>query len=171
MDRNAPITWENNHLVTADDLNKQLSANLNFLHTPPEVRVYNDANISIPNATYTVLTFNTERYDSDNIHNLASATDRLTCNTVGKYLIWGHVFFGSNATGIRQLLIKLNGSTYIMRSPHSIDNTGSYCLAMTVAELSVDDYVELLVYQNSGGALLVNYSTLVSPEFGMQRIG
>jgi hypothetical protein len=37
--------------------------------------------------------------------------------------------------------------------------------------LSVSDYLEAVVYQNSGGALNVNSAGNYSPEFGMTYLG
>ena len=52
-------------------------------------RVYNDANISIPDNTETAVTFNTEEWDTDTIHDPSTNPERLTAKTAGKYL--GHV--------------------------------------------------------------------------------
>ena len=43
---------------------------------------------------------------------------------------------------------------------------GSQSIA-TIYELAVDDYVELLVRQNSGGALNISTKSNQSPEFSM----
>ena len=55
-------------------------------------RVHNSANISVSDSTWTSMTFDSERYDTDSIHSTASNTSRLTCVTAGKYLIIATLF-------------------------------------------------------------------------------
>lgn len=135
------------------------------------VRVYNDANISIPNATETTLTFNSQRYDTDTIHDLVTNPSRLTCKTAGKYFIAALTSFAANATGRRWLRLKLNGTTDIDYRNFDATAAGDAAIgASTFYNLAVDDYVEVVVYQNSGGALNVLSVAEVSPEFMMARI-
>lgn len=136
-------------------------------------RVYNDANISIANATLTALTFNSERYDTDAIHDTGSNTSRLTCVTAGKYLIAGSCTWDANQLGNRGVLIELNGTgVYISRDTRDIDSATYHAFAVaTVYDLAVDDYLELIAHQTSGGALNILSVGNDSPEFMMQRIG
>lgn len=139
-------------------------------------RAYNNANISIADATLTALTFNSERYDTDTIHDTSTNSGRLTCNTAGKYLIAGHVQWGDNATGFRLIAIRLGGTTYLaihnqMATTFNATDNATYQSISTVYELAVGNYVELVVEQISGGALNVISSGSFSPEFEMSRIG
>ena len=61
----------------------------------------------------TNLTFDTERYDTDNFHSTVSNTDRLTVPKAGKYLLYAGFRFAVNGTGYRQIFIRLNGATGI----------------------------------------------------------
>ena len=135
-------------------------------------RVYNDANLVIGTGSDTVLAFNTERYDTDTIH-AAGDNTKLTCKTAGIYIIGGHCDFAFNANGIRQLFIKLDNTTDIGRLGFTnvtatTDTRMSIC---TVYSLSVNQYVQLVAYQSSGGNLNVLVAGNRSPEFWMQRIG
>lgn len=132
-------------------------------------RVYNDANISIPDSTPTALTFNSEIYDQDTIHDTGSNTSRLTCKTAGKYSIVGHVNFANGGGAIRSVMIKVNGSDVIAWDTSNFLTVPNLSIS-TLYDLSVNDYVELLVYQDSGGALNVNTAAKYSPQFAMQRI-
>lgn len=137
-------------------------------------RAYNSADISISNNSLTPLTFNSERYDTDTIHSTGSDTGRLTCKTAGKYLIVGQIEFAANTSGRRILEIRLNGTTNLAEIEHHPSQTGSAPTGMnilTIYDLSVNDYVELLVYQSSGGSLNVNAVANYSPEFMMSKIG
>lgn len=139
---------------------------------PPSARVYHNANQSISSVGVVALAFNSERFDTDNIHSTSTNNSRLTCKTAGKYLIGGSVDWASNATGQRQLLIRLNGTTYIAPNgvtPVSGDTTKQGI--STLYSLAVNDYVELTVFQTSGGSLNVNSAGDYSPEFWMVKVG
>lgn len=137
----------------------------------PCCRVYNDANQSIPDSTVTALTFNTERFDTDGIHSTTSNTSRLTCRTAGVYHMDAHVEFASNSTGERQLLLKLNGTTFIAAdSRAAINGNPTKASIPTTYQLVVGDYVEVFVFQSSGGALNVLTGDLVPAEFAMFRV-
>ncbi len=147
-------------------------ANMEYLKNVPCAHVYNSNDISIPNALVTRLSFDAERYDTDNIHSTETNTSRLTIPRDGKYLIVGNVCFANGASGARDLKIVLNGTTII----GYLDNynpTNSYVdvALSTVQALSTNDYVELMVYQTSGAALNVRAITQYSPEFMLHWLG
>ena len=137
----------------------------------PSARVYNSANISIPNNTVTVLTFNSELLDTDNIHDTATNPSRLTCKTAGLYAIYGNAQFAAHATGARSVLIRLNGTTFIAEAVAGSAGIVQSPPVSTQYPLEVGDYIELAVWQNSGGSLAVNYVDAYTPVFGMTRIG
>lgn len=147
---------------------------------PPEVsgaytegaRVYRSSNQSVPNGTHTVITYDSERWDTDNIHSTVSNTGRLTCKTAGKYMIVFSALFSANANGKRQYNIRLNGTTWIAITRTGLDSDNhTQPISSTIYDLAVNDYVESLAYQNSGGALDIIYGAQATPEFMMQRIG
>jgi len=134
--------------------------------------VYKSADQSIPDLTWTTLTFDSEAYDTDNIHDPTTNNSRLTCKTAGKYLVYFMLNWEGNATGYRHTRLKKNGVT--LAEPLIFNPGGSVetCLpGLIVLDLSVNDYVELMAYQNSGGALDIFGSDLTETYFGMQRIG
>lgn len=134
----------------------------------PSARVYNNAHISLNNATLTNLTFNTERWDTDTIHDTTTNTGRLTCKTAGIYIVTGHVSFAANATGIRDVRILHNGTTTYATTRADAAASGKTNMTISsILSLAVNDYVELVAYQSSGGALNVEYDASLSPEFGM----
>lgn len=140
--------------------------------TPDGCRVYNSADESVGNGSYTALTFDTERYDNGGLHSLASNTSRLTAQTPGKHLISGHVAWDISATGGRETAIKLNGSTFIAADiRQTMSAVNAEISISTVYHLAANDYVELFVYQNSGGNLSVKAFPGFSPEFAMQWLG
>lgn len=134
-------------------------------------RVYNSGNISINNNSWTYLTFDSERYDTDTIHNVGANTGRLTATTAGVYLIIATLTFAANATNDRAFVIQLNRTTNIastsLEAPASTTQMGT----CAIWNMSATDYVEVQTWQNSGGALNVLGAASDTPEFMMTRIG
>lgn len=138
----------------------------------PRARVYHNAAQSITNNAVTALAFNSERFDNDGIHDTTTNTGRLTCKTAGVYAIGGHVNWANNATGLRLISIRLNGTTLLATQGANAVTTGNSQdqSVVTLGSLALNDYMELMVYQSSGGALNVQAAGNYSPEFWMVRV-
>lgn len=134
-------------------------------------RVYHNAAQSIPNNTATTLAFNSERNDTDTIHDTVTNNSRLTCKTAGVYAISGTLEYATNATGERSVAIRLNGTTYIAAAANSGGISVTQLSCTTQYIMAVNDYIELIAFQDSGGALNVNSTANYSPEFMMTRLG
>jgi hypothetical protein len=145
-------------------------------HLMPAVRVFHNANQSITNAVTTALAFNSERFDTfagaaDTQHDTVTNNNRLTCRYAGKYLIGGNCSFASNATGVRTLSIQSQAGTTVGDVQIDACSGGVTDLSVsTMWDMAVNDWVQMLVFQNSGGALNVLVSAAVSPEFWMVRV-
>ena len=135
-------------------------------------RVYNSANQAIATSTWTTLAFDSERYDTDSIHSTGSYTDRLTCKTAGKYLVWfnGHFTYVSSGGRIIELR-RTSGATTttVGRHKHLYSAPGFH--AMTLVDLVVNDYMTVRVYQDAGSSINITVNGNWSPEFAMQRVG
>lgn len=140
----------------------------------PAARVFHNANQSINDTTATALAFNSERFDtaagaSNTQHDTVTNNSRLTCRYAGKYMVSAAVRWGNNSTGTRRIFLRLNGATLIASdicpASNEIDQT-----ITTLYDLAVNDYVEVVVFQNSGGALNVEVQSNFSPEFMMVRV-
>ena len=143
--------------------------------TALQVQAYNSAAISIVNNNDVALTFNSERgADPDGMHNTLSNTGRLTCVTPGLYVIIGNVEFAHHTTGTRAAWIRLNGSTRIatqaVGATPAAGSLPTQLVVATLRPLAANDYVELMVYQNSGGSLNVTVQGEASPAFMMARL-
>jgi len=158
----------------ADDLATHLAKNAIDAHAViPAARVYHSVAQSIANNTLTALAFDSERFDTDSIHDVTTNNTRLTCNTAGKYFISGNISFAGNDTGYRYVNITLNGTTKIAIK-QCVAVAGGYSTIVTIGtvyELAANDYVELCVLQNSGGALDIEFIGNYSPEFMMVKVG
>ena len=84
-------------------------------------RAHHSSNQSITNNTFTVLSLNSERWDTDSIHDNSTNNSRLTCNTAGKYIITAGVYWGQDTSGERVLEIFFNGATVLTRASHPYD--------------------------------------------------
>lgn len=135
-------------------------------------RVFHNTSQSIPNNTVTAVTFNSERWDTDVIHDNATNNSRLTCKTAGVYAIGANVRFASNATGMRSLRLRLNGVTDIAEENRTaLSGVATVFIVFTEYPLVVNDYIEVSAFQNSGGSLNIEQDGTYLPEFMMVRIG
>lgn len=116
---------------------------------------------SVANATWTAISWDQENYDTDAFHDNSTNNTRITipAGKGGKYLIASNLYNPSNASGSRLIKIQKNGVDIAYgdwqraNSGHSTSTIFSQVLALAVA-----DYIEVNLYQDSGGALNVNSS-------------
>lgn len=135
-------------------------------------RAYHNTTQSIADSTFVAISLNSERWDTDTIHDTVTNNSRLTCKTAGLYVIHAHLGYASHATGRRYLIIRLNGTTEICRESQTAVNGSATTLTVaTEYQLAVNDYVEMVAWQNSGGALNTEQVANYSPELAMTRLG
>lgn len=136
-------------------------------------RVSNNANIALTNGADTLLTFNTEVFDTDTIHDAGVNPGRLTCKTPGIYIIGVDVKFTTGAANI-QLMIKFNGTGAIIAQVGGFGTVSAgptLKVAMTtIYALTANQYVEAYAYVETNSINAV-YAAEYSPVFWMQRIG
>jgi hypothetical protein len=144
----------------------------------PAVRVFHNTTQSATSGVGLALAFNSERYDqaggaASTMHDTVTNNSRLTAIYAGIYKITGQVQWAASAGGtFRTADIRLNGATVIARSGEPpMNTTGNGLVVTTDYSLAVNDYVELVATQDSGGALNVLNSANYSPEFMMVRVG
>lgn len=131
-------------------------------------RAYASGTQSISNGsgdTPTAATLGSEEYDTDGFHSTVTNTSRMTVPSgkAGTYRIRGHAFFAANATGIRFACLLKNGSKVRGSATRTLvpgSTGGISCWAEATIPLAVGDYVELGVYQTSGGSLTIGHATL-----------
>lgn len=119
-------------------------------------KAYSSVNLSINSATGTALLFDTEEYDTDNIHSVVSNKSRFTAPSDGVYLIGASVQWHTGAGTDRYLWISKNGSSERIAVDHRGPVTETESTIAAILELVATDYVEFFVYQNTGGALNVD---------------
>lgn len=121
----------------------------------PYARLRQTSVQSIPNATYTSVTFTTEDYDSVGGHSTSVNTSRYTAQVAGAYVLGGGGSFAVNASGVRSCQWALNGTTIPGSTSPGFDPTitSNVVARPMVVVLAIGDYVELRLRQSSGGAL------------------
>jgi hypothetical protein len=129
----------------------------------PRVSAYYSTTQSVNNATWTPLTFDSEDFDTTNLHDISVNTDRVSISHTGLYLVSARAAFAANTTGSRAVGIAKNGTTSAELQRVRF-TTGVNAAAagvhieqiLTLLELREGvDFVAALVYQDSGGALNV----------------
>lgn len=120
--------------------------------------LWKSANQSISNVSQTAITFNNEDFDTSGFHDNVTNSDRVTipAGLAGKYLVTSKIDFAANATGQRVLYHFINGVlvNLAVQPVNSTANGSSFELS-GVYNLSAGNYINLQVYQDSGGALNV----------------
>ena len=135
-------------------------------------RVYHSVNQAIPHATFTTLTFDSERYDTGGMHSPGVNPSRLTCTVAGKYVIVVNLMWPTNVAGVRSVMFRLNDTVHIAFDTDRANTISEHRhFLCTVYELALSDFIEVRVRQTSGGALNVTHNNNYSPEFTAQRIG
>jgi hypothetical protein len=128
------------------------------------VAVSNSAAISVPNTTFTALTFDTEQLDTDGYHSTVTNTSRITipAGKTGKFSINGAVTWNANATGDRYLTLRLNGNAIGSQLHMGTAAGKNFGIFETIYSLDAGDYIELFAYQASGGSLDVRCDDLAT---------
>lgn len=141
------------------------------LWTPPMCHVTHSAGQSIAHNSVAILAFDTERYDPSGMHDTATNNSRVTIAAPGRYRLMAGVEWAANANGQRALNLKLNGTTVLASVLDSATAAlGVRELVAIEYQLAAGDYIEVEVYQNSGGALNVTQQTY-SPWLTVSWLG
>lgn len=139
---------------------------LRFLSTPPIADMNQTVAQTLTTSVFAAVTFTTETVDTDvdgiGGHDTSSNTSRYTARYPGWYQCSGGGGFAVNATGIRATRWAVNGTAV------NGSQTAEATTAATSAEwaartkhfyLNAGDYVELQLFQNSGGNLNTDVTT------------
>lgn len=127
---------------------------------PAGCQAYNSTTQSINSGTFTALSLDSERWDTDAYHSNTVNNTRLTipAGRSGQYRISGASHFtNGSASGGRFLRLVKNGVTFLRETGTSIVSAahGFRGEVSTEVFLSAGDYIEMQGYQDSGGALAV----------------
>lgn len=108
---------------------------------------------TIPNGAWTTVAFDTEIFDTSNMH-VSTANTKITVQTPGLYLCHLNVQFLSNAVGIRYIRLALNNTTELVLTDSQAVNGDATVIECTRPyRFAKNDYIEGQVFQGSGGNL------------------
>ena len=130
---------------------------------------------TIATNTLVTLTFSSESFDTDNFHSTSTNTDRITIPTGkgGKYLITMRGYYDStgSAAGSTQMRIYKNGTTQLTNNYVDVSSGNTVGnQTTTIADLAAGDYINVQVYQASGGNKSW-YTYATEGQFGVQYLG
>ena len=137
------------------------------------VRLFHSLTQTISTGGISVLSFDTERWDTNGFHNATSATQiTIPAGQGGKYLIGVATTWDANATGIRVVGIRLNGATFhLLIEANAVSGGATTRLAgAVVMNLIAGDYLEFVVQQTSGAPLATQSASDYTPVFWAQKL-
>jgi len=162
-----PKTWATNEVLTSTDMNTHLRDNLDWLaNDHPRCQGNRAGTQSITDGASTAIAFNSlDTFDIGNMHDTASDNTRFTVPAGGDGLYhvaaWGA--WEPAALGFRAVYLQLNGSSIFWRDREPNIGAGAtvYMSVDGYTPMAAGDYVEMVVQQNSGGAITFSDAHLV----------
>ena len=151
-----PRTWASTDALTAALLNQELRDQMLAITAPPMCIAYQNVAQTLTTATPANVTWDAEVIDSTGaMHDNVTNNTRITVPLAGLYLITGQVTFTGNASGVRSIYVQKNGATVIQRNSVGSPSAGVHTTIpfSVMAQLAVNDSVEVNATQNSGGNL------------------
>jgi len=120
-------------------------------------RLTNSTTYTINTATDTLLTFDTETFDTNSYHSTVTNTSRLTAPSTGYYFFEAQINwdYGGTAPNNPILRVKKNGSIYQVANSFGTANRSSVMQTIGVISLTATDYIEIEVRQDSGGQVTI----------------
>lgn len=112
---------------------------------------------SIPNATYTTVTYDSEIADAYAMHSPTAAAGRITVPYTGYYEIHSRISWDNIGGGRRLMKISVNGTRDVDGAQAEVvPATGSFVSMQTTAivHLTANDYLITQAYQSTGSPLL-----------------
>ena len=112
---------------------------------------------NVANATLTTMIWQTEVYDTDNIHGAGATSIIIPAGLPGRWRFEYTFTFAANAVGGRAAWLQLNGNAAVRYAYNDVAAAaGGGNNAMTASatlNLAVGDVMDLIAYQSSGGVL------------------
>ncbi len=155
----------------ADDVLGHDGAGVAVSQSRDGVRVTHLSAITITTATNTILPFNSELFDDNDLHDTVTNNSRLTAVVEGRYFISAAVSWDTVVTGTREIHIKLNGTGLIGLRKSKATEADLFVQGLSIIyNLAADDYVEVEVFHSRGSNLNINSVGDYTPIFMMQRL-
>lgn len=168
-------TFASGDQLDASKVNENFTSLRNAIVSIPDhdsVRVKNSSSQTVLNASDKALTFDTEEFDLQDMHNNTVNSSRLTAKATGLYLIIGNAIYESNTSGVRTWRLKVNNTQFIAGSvlPASTTSNATEITITSIYRLEQGDYVELIARQDSGSTLNIINSATFGATFAMVKV-
>lgn len=131
--------------------------------------VRNSAVQSVPSATPTTLTYDTEVLDVNNWHSTSANQGRITVTKAGKYLVWGN-FSAATGSGLINIDIVTNASVSNIARFYGdlLADTSVGATICGFAVLAISDYVSAIALHTDAGN--IDIATNAAWAFGLVRL-
>jgi hypothetical protein len=136
-------------------------------------RYYTSATAAISTGSTTVLEYPTKDYDTHGIMSGTGTSQKFTVPIAGKYRISGIIKWQGSSTGVRDIIVRKNGSTdYTLFEAQNLGSGTVYTSGSITLQLAAGDFVAMACFQNSGGNLNAGSSSGTSDSYmSIERIG
>lgn len=162
-------------VLTAAQLNSNVRDAINFVINRPVCDLRQTVAQALTNNAHTLITFDTEDVDNDNMHSPTTNPTRMTAQTAGRFTISAAVSFATNTSGRRLTSWFVNGtelsSAQLEFGIAVSGNATQICSRTREIFLNVGDYLEADAFQNSGGSLNTVVSTANQPNASVHWFG
>lgn len=121
--------------------------------------------VSIPNAAYTTVAWDSEQFDELATHDNVTNPSRITApNGTAKIILHAYAQFQSAGGTIYAVQFMKNGG--VLSGPMQKDQTGEMVYGRSIIVAAVPgDYFEMQVFQNTGAANLLSVNSRFEAEF------
>lgn len=142
----------------------------------PACRIHDNAVQSISHNVVTTIDFNSERFDTDSMHDNVTNNSRITINTAGLYVVTAVIALEANSDYTELVVIlNVNGATQIaaQRAWPNTQSLNPHNTVSTIWLFSAGDYIETTIRQRNGAAAARNTTVSVAqtPEFAATWLG
>jgi len=145
-----------------------------FISGQARCSAFHNTTQSLTDSTETALSFNSEDFDVGTLHDTSTNNSRITvpASNAGVYLAVGAAGFAPSATGLRYIVLRKNGTTKLamVTMPSNTAGSGTIIQVSACLSLAVADYIEVIAFQSSGGALNVGHATAREQQNSLQLV-
>lgn len=172
---NPVVTWSVNDTPTDVYFNSNIRTAINLFTNRPNCLLRNDTNLSVPNVTWTLVTWDIEVRDSEGLHGTANPS-RIIAVTPGRYNVAAQIRWAaqSSNTGGAGVQIRLNsagsatgGTAVAISSRHGDSSAAANPSSAVNADvlMNAGDYVECFVWHSVGSTTTVNHADDKGTQF------
>jgi len=127
----------------------------NFPDNTPAWHARLSSDQGVADSTNTVINFNTEVIDTDSAYNTSNGRFTVPSNESGKYYVYAQLMRNNFVNSRYLMKINVNGTSLIASEQRNSDTGGTTFQTVNAAgilDLSVGDYVDVSLFQNSGSS-------------------